>query len=184
MASLTPAHRSQEATDAALHDGLWAGGLTLIPSSTAIWLAMKNPKFMRVTNWQSRTALVIMPALFAFGLASELKLSHKMKEIAGENDHAKKISAWAEKNRTQRLDEIRAHGGQDGPHTIEDAEKHLVAMYSKSIEESGVRIIPGDSLSFHHKIMNYWQENPFKILAAVAREFLYSFTTFFLLFTF
>jgi hypothetical protein len=150
MASLTPSHRSQEATDAAVHDGMWAGFLALIPSSTAIWLAMKNPKFMRITNWQSRTALVIMPALFAYELASELKLSHKMKEFAGETDHAKKVSAWAEKNRIQRLEEIQANG-QGSHHSNEDTEKHLVALYSKSVEESGVRIIPGDSLSFHHK---------------------------------
>jgi hypothetical protein len=168
MPSLTPQHRAQEATDAAFHDGMWAGGLTLIPSSAAVWAAMKNPRFMRVTNWQSRTALTIMPALFAFGLASELKLSHKMKEMAEEHDHAKKMSAWAEKHRTQRLED--KTNGQSS----EEAEKHLVALYSKSIEDSGVRIIPGDSLSLHHKVANFWQENPFKILAGVAgKNYLY-----------
>ena len=166
MASLTPAHRSQEATDAAFLDGMWAGGLTLIPSSLGVWTAMKNQKFMRITNWQSRTALVIMPALFAYGLASELKLSHKMKEIAGENDHAKRMSIWAEQSRLKRLDEMKVHG--ETSHSTEDAEKHLVALYSKSVEESGVRIVPGDKLSFYHKVCNFWQENPFKILAAVA----------------
>ena len=166
MASLTPSHRAQEATDAAFNDGMWAGALTLIPSSLTVYTLMnKSTKFMRITNWQSRTALTIMPALFAFGLASELKLSHKMKEIAGEHDHAKKVSAWAEKNRMQHLE---ANGTSS--HSLEDSERHLVALYSKSIEESGVRIVPGDSLSFHHKAANFWQENPFKILAAVAGE--------------
>jgi hypothetical protein len=43
------------------------GFFTLIPSSSAVYLAMKNsPRFAARTNMQSRTALAIMPALFMF----------------------------------------------------------------------------------------------------------------------
>merc|ERR1740136_479363 len=47
------------------------------------------------------------------------------------------------------------------------ADRQLHALYRKSVEESGVRIVPGDSLSIHHLVANFWQENPFKILAGL-----------------
>lgn len=161
MPSLTPTERSAEATSAAMHDGLIAGGITLIPSSAAVYLAMRNPKFLRVTNWQSRTALAIMPPLFMFGLTAEMKLSHSMEEMARQADHSRQVSEWAEKVHEQNKNAIRRM------ETDTVLEKKLHAMYKQSVENSGVRIVPGDSLAFHHKVANFWQENPFKILAAI-----------------
>jgi hypothetical protein len=64
--SLTPQERSTEATQAAMWEGGISGLMTLIPSTGAVYLAMKNPRFLARTNMQSRTALAIMPALFVF----------------------------------------------------------------------------------------------------------------------
>ena len=65
--SLTPQSRSAEATSVAMNEGLMNGLMTLIPSTGAVYLAMKNsPRFLARTNMQSRTALAIMPALFVF----------------------------------------------------------------------------------------------------------------------
>lgn len=67
MTSLTPAERNAEATNVAMTEGLTNGLMTLIPSTGAVYLAMKNsPRFLARTNMQSRTALAIMPALFVF----------------------------------------------------------------------------------------------------------------------
>ena len=159
MPSLTPLNRSSETTDAAFNDGMLSGLLTFIPSTTGVYVAMKNAAFRKSTNWQSRTALVIMPPLFVFALASEHTLSHKMKEMASESDHSKRVNEFAMKN------EENNPSGHSLQRTVSSGvtEKHLHALYKKSVEDSGVRIIPGDSLSIHHKIANFIQDNPFKM---------------------
>jgi predicted Holliday junction resolvase-like endonuclease len=144
-----------------MHDGLIAGGITLIPSTAAVYLAMRNPKFLKATNWQSRTAIAIMPPLFMFGLTAEMKLSHSMEEMARQSDHSRQVSEWAEKVHEENKQAIRRM------ETDTVLEKKLHAMYKQSVENSGVRIVPGDSLAFHHKVANFWQENPFKILAGI-----------------
>ena len=161
MPSLTPASRSEEATSAAFNNGLISGFLSLIPSSAAVYYAMQNPKFVKSTNWQSRTALTIMPALFAFALTSEHKLEHKMREMASESEYSREVSEWAEKEHEKNKSSIQRM------QTNAALEKQLHTMYQQSVENSGVRIVPGDSIGVHHKIMNFWQENPFKILAGV-----------------
>jgi hypothetical protein len=161
MPSLTPASRSEEATSAALNNGLISGFLSLIPSSAAVYYAMQNPKFVKSTNWQSRTALTIMPALFAFALTSEHKLEHKMREMASESEYSREVSEWAEKEHEKNKSSVQRM------QTNAALEKQLHTMYQQSVQNSGVRIVPGDSIGVHHKIMNFWQENPFKILAGV-----------------
>jgi acyl dehydratase len=68
MPSLTPLHRAEEASDESFREGLVNGTLVLAASAGMLALAMKNPNFVLRTNNQSRTALVIMPSLAAFGL--------------------------------------------------------------------------------------------------------------------
>ncbi len=53
-------------------------------------------------------------------------------------------------------------GGYD-----EDQENALVEKFRESVVNSGVRVVPGHSLGVHHQIANFWQENPFKILAGI-----------------
>jgi len=192
MPSLTPTHRSEEATGIAFSDGILSGVLTLIPSSATVFWAMKNsPKFVRSTNLQSRTALVIMPPLLAFGITSETKLNHKMKEMAAEMEHGRATEEWAEihrsklKRETQALAVAPHQGGMTSldesqralavgvtdrvkDMSKEEAEKQLMNLYRESVEKSGVRIIPGTNLGPHHRLSNFFTENPFKILASVA----------------
>jgi len=161
MASLTQSERSAQITRGAMQEGLIAGALTLIPSTAGVYAAMRNQKFLKSTNWQSRTALTIMPPLFMFAISAELKLSNSMEEMKLKADHSKDVSEWAEKHHEERKQVLQRTETNAG------LEKQLHAMYKKSVEDSGVRIVPGDALGGQHKIANFWQENPFKILAGV-----------------
>lgn len=104
----------------------------------------------QLTNWQSRTAIVIMPALFAFAVTSENKLIHRMEEVASETEHNMKTVEWAEKQKSMSQDDIQLH--------------HL---YRKAILESGVRLVDTPELSPYQKAANYVQSNPFKLIAAI-----------------
>ena len=127
-------------------------------------LHQANQKFVRATNWQSRTALAIMPPLFTFGFTAEMKLGQSMEEMAAQAKHSKEVTEWA-----QNIHEENKHALQR-KETDAALEKKLHALYKQSVEESGVRIVPGDTLSLHHRIANFWQENPFKILALKSRK--------------
>lgn len=171
MPSLTPEHRAEETSAAAFQDGIMSGALALIPSGACLSLAMRNPRFVRSTNWQSRTALVVMPALFAFAITSESKLQHRMQEMAAEADHARATSEWA-KGRSEGSEAATTSGKDAGARitramTKEETEKQLTEMYRKGVEESGMRIVPGNTLSLHHRMSNFLMENPFKVLAGV-----------------
>jgi hypothetical protein len=155
--SLTPASREAEATQEAFYEGCVNGLLTLIPSSSAVYFAMRNPGFVKRTNVQSRTAMIIMPALFAFGLTSETRLTSKMHEIAAQTQHTSRTVEWAEQKA-----KASGHAGQDRH------EVHLSNLYQQSIDQTGVRVVPGDALGLHHRALNYLQANPIKILASLA----------------
>ena len=140
MSSLTPSERRQDVVWDATYEGLVNGALALIPSSAAVFAAMQYPAFRTRTNVQSRTALVIMPALFVFGLTSEHKLSNRMKEIANENRHSADTVLWAERQLQHR-----ATKAADLKQEF-NANAHLNELYQQSISESGVRIVPGHEL--------------------------------------
>lgn len=96
-----------------------------------------------------------MPPLFVFGLTSEKKLEHQMKQMAHEGS-----IAWNEEQEAKRREELN--------NSIKSADqtKAMMDLYRSEVEASGVRIVPGDSLGLHHRALNYWQANPFKMLAA------------------
>ena len=52
-----------------------------------------NNELHKVTNGQSRTAIAIMPPLFVFAVTSEQKLTHRMHEVASENEHTIEVRA-------------------------------------------------------------------------------------------
>ena len=158
MSSLTPHTRNQEAATEARNEGLVNGALALVASSAGVALAMKRPGFLQRTNVQSRTALAIMPALFVFGFTAENKLQNKMHQIAHESRHSNETVKWAEEQMA-----IQKQQRQNLNDTM-----HLTSLYQKSVEESGVCIIPGDKLGIHHKMANYAAENPIKVLAGAA----------------
>ena len=111
------------------------------------------------TNWQSRTALVVMPSLFMFALASELKVAHSVRSNSYTTEHSLRTAEWAEQQHAERA--------KSRPVNPTESSSHITDLYRQSIMSSGVRIVPGNRLGMHHQIMNYWQENPVKILAAV-----------------
>ena len=181
MSSLTPKHRNQEATNEAMQEGLVSGTIVLVPSLITLYLAMRNQTFIARTNWQSRTAMTIMPALFAFGYTAENRLHEKMVEIAQETQHHTDTVKWAEQQQQQQQQHGQQHGQQQhgqqegssattatGTVIDHDKEIHLMSLYKHSIEESGVKIVPGNELSLHHRVANYVAANPIKALAVMA----------------
>mmetsp|Transcript_42456 Transcript_42456/g.90332 ORF Transcript_42456/g.90332 Transcript_42456/m.90332 type:complete len:300 (+) Transcript_42456:123-1022(+) len=185
MASLTPLKDADATVWAAMKEGFIGGGLAAIPSSLAVYAAMKfSPKFVKSTNWQSRTALVIMPPLFAFAFSAEQKLVHSMHDMASRANHSKQMAEWSQEHalaehkkalKRMATQKILSQPGMSGMESNvtpsngvdEDHEKNVKAKFRESVVNSGVRVVPGDSLGVHHKIANFWQENPFKILAAI-----------------
>lgn len=164
MVSLTPIERNAEVTTLATNEGLMNGFFTLVPSTFAVYIAMQNPGFCARTNVQSRTAMAIMPALFMFAITSEHKLNHRMKEVAFESQHSRDTVQWAEKQLQSRASKNLS--GKRNPQI--DTESHLTQLYERSIAESGVCIVPGDTLSLRHRIANYATENPIKVLSGMA----------------
>ncbi|CAB9512168.1 Hypoxia induced protein conserved region [Seminavis robusta] len=157
MPSLTPDTRKEEVSNDAMKEGLLNGLFTLIPTTGAMYVAVKqSPWLRRSTNMQARTALCIMPALFVFGFTAEEKVVHRMREIAKENQHSHDSVAWAERRLTKRT----------GP--LAEQQEELNALYRRAVYESGVRVVPGNQLSVHHIAANYVAENPFKVLASLA----------------
>lgn len=154
----------------------------MIPSALAVYTAMKfSPKFVKATNWQSRTAMVIMPPFFAFVAGAEHNLVHNMQKMASTAEHTKQMAEWSQQH---ELDEHRKHlqrmttqkilglpgmtaDGDISKRSDADFENQIREKFRESVVNSGVRVVPGESLGFHHKIANFWQENPFKILAAI-----------------
>lgn len=197
--SLTPREREQEVNALGIESGIMGAACALLPSSMGVYFGMKHsPTFLKYTNWQSRTALVIMPPLFMFSLAGEQKINHKMRQMAAEKDHANEVSQWSQKNmklskhdsssstsslinnnvnkndKTLNPDEERMKilseklDAKLENMSEEERSKQLVELYRESVENSGVRIVPGNSLGIHHKFANFWQENPFKMLTALS----------------
>lgn len=153
MASLTPQHRSAEVVDSAFKEGLVTGSIVLLPAMGGLYAALRNPTFRKVTNWQSRTALVIMPALFAFAFTAEQKMVHRMEEVAEETEHAIKSVQWAEQEYQSRP-------------TDQDIKLH--DLYRQAVLNSGgVRLIEGGALGPHHQAANYVQANPLKVILGV-----------------
>ncbi|KAI2501651.1 Hypoxia induced protein conserved region [Fragilaria crotonensis] len=172
MVSLTPQENKAEVAGSAVREGAINGIMALIPSYGLFLVAMKNsPKFVKYTNWQSRTSIVLLPACFTFAFTSERALDHKMREMADRNDHLRKTAIWADEKHAeqQRLGAANASSSSSAASPSTPAlstEKQLLDLYRQSVKQSGVRIVP--ELHFYHKIANFWQEHPFRILAAAA----------------
>mmetsp|Transcript_17736 Transcript_17736/g.26906 ORF Transcript_17736/g.26906 Transcript_17736/m.26906 type:complete len:298 (+) Transcript_17736:182-1075(+) len=165
MPSLTPGQFAEEVSNNAFKEGLLNGTFALIPSYGAVWAAMKYPKFVKSTNWQSRTALVIMPALFTFAFTAEMKLSQQMQQMASDKDHARDSAEWAERKHAEQKRLLEENKKEMAKESV-SAELEITQLYRQSVENSGVRIVP--ELGLHHRIANFWQENPIKVLACMA----------------
>lgn len=150
MPSLTPEHRREEVTASAWKDGMINAAMMFVPTLAGLALAMKNPRFRQLTNAQSRTAMAIMPPFFTFALTSEQKLTHRMHEVASENEHNMETVAWAERKKNMDSEEV-----------------HLRQLYRQSILGTGVRLVDTPKLSTYESTANFIQDNPFKCIAAI-----------------
>lgn len=125
-----------------------------------------------------------MPPLFAFAAGAENKLVHSMHERASQAEHSKQMAEWSQqrelhehKQQLQRMStqKILAQPGMRGEAMTtsteanavvdEENERVIAAKFRESVLESGIRVV--DYLGPQHKVANYFQENPFKLLAAV-----------------
>jgi len=82
-----------------------------------------------------------------------------MDEMAEEHEYSREMARYT------TIDRKDLHDAQKGTNLA--ADKQLTELYRQSVEQSGVRVVPGNTLGMHHKFANYWQENPFKILACL-----------------
>jgi len=166
--SLTPASRSEEVSTKSFRNGIISGSLALCSSGGIVYYLQHNSeKFRKLTNFQSKTALVIMPALFMFGFTSESHLLFNMKEMAREADHTQKMSDWVE--RRVAVESVMTKNGETYAPSLSPADRDfkLKELYKKSVLESGVRVVEGDKLKPHHILANFWQAHPFQILLGV-----------------
>lgn len=80
-----------------------------------------------------------------------------MYEIAKETEHSHQTVRWAESQQ------------QANPSASQvQADQQLMKLYRKSVEDSGVRIVPGNELALHHKMSNFVANNPLKTLLGLA----------------
>lgn len=164
--------QKQEATRAALRDGLISGLCGLIPSGLGVWyFSNYSKKFLQYTNYSTRTALVIMPPLFMFGLTSETTINSTVRNSQNRKQHAKEINQWVDS--TSYIDPVGATRSTQETKlmldkmTMEEQQTRLSSLYAKSVEDSGMRIVEGSSLGPHHILANFWQEHPFKVLLGI-----------------
>jgi hypothetical protein len=106
-----------------------------------------------------------MPVLFTFAFSAERMLDHKMQELANTNEHNRSSAAWAEKKHAENMHKVIQTTSKDAVKDV-NTEEQLLQLYRESVVNSGVRIVP--SLGPQHKIANFWQENPVKMLAMMA----------------
>jgi hypothetical protein len=111
-----------------------------------------------------------MPPLFVFAFSAERALDRKMREMAARNEHIMETAVWAERKHAEQNPNYSLKNEIQSKDTNEnydmDTNPHLMDLYRLSVEKSGVRVVP--ELQLHHKIANFWQEHPFRILAAVS----------------
>eukprot|EP00562_Extubocellulus_spinifer_P008150 CAMPEP_0178503322 /NCGR_PEP_ID=MMETSP0696-20121128/17980_1 /TAXON_ID=265572 /ORGANISM="Extubocellulus spinifer, Strain CCMP396" /LENGTH=284 /DNA_ID=CAMNT_0020132447 /DNA_START=46 /DNA_END=900 /DNA_ORIENTATION=+ len=158
MTTYTPQDKQEDVSASAFLHGAFYGAMALVPSTLVVGGLMKtSPRFLKATNFQSRTALAIMPPLFVFGLTSEKKLEHDMKQMAAEG-----TDAWVKQQEAEQHKKLK-----DSIHSLSAEQAEMMELYKDEVEHSGVRIVPGDTLSIPQRVANYWQANPFKILAAI-----------------
>ena len=109
-----------------------------------------------------------------------------MHEMASEAEHSKHMAEWTHQHMIkEHKEELRRmatqkilqqpgmenavsanKGGND-----EDHEQEILEKFRESVLSSNIRVVPGNELGVYHKVANFWQENPFKILAVAAGKY-------------
>ena len=73
-----------------------------------------------------------------------MKVGQHMEEMASETQHAKDLHEWHQKERKPQM--FRYAARKDSSDHVDNDVNEMLNMYRKSIENSRVRIVPGDSL--------------------------------------
>ena len=138
-----------------------------------------------------------MPPLFAFAYSAESKLVHRMHEMASEAEHSKHMAEWTHQHvikehkeqlkrmATQKIlqqpgmENAMASNKSNGDD--ESHEREILEKFRESVLSSNIRVVPGNELGLYHKVANFWQENPFKILTVVGSKFAYILRTYIML---
>jgi len=167
--SITPLDRADEVSQKCFQDGIMAGAVAMIPTGGILYyLEHNNEKFRKYTNFQSKTALFIMPCLLTFGIVSENGLINRMRDMVAKEDHAKEVADWAVRREIleEKIKKRQANEKSEiyAPLTDAEREKKLHQLFKKSVLDSGVRVVAGDKLAIHQRVANFWQEHPFQIL--------------------
>lgn len=160
VATTTPLSHHDETTNAALDEGIKYGVVTLGIMLGVLQVAMKkSPTFVARTNWQSRTAIVIMPPLFMGTLKSEQKVASKRREILTGTVRTNTLDDEDIKDQhNERSIVIRPPtAGHNVP---------VYQLYQNSDEH--VSIVPGDKLRWYHHGANYIDSHPVEMLASMS----------------
>ena len=111
---------------------------------------------------------------------------HRMHEMASEAEHSKHMAEWTHqhviqehKDQLKRMatQKILQQPGMENAIAAkstgndDDHEREIMEKFRESVLNSNVRVVPGSELGFYHKVANFWQENPFKILAFLGGKF-------------
>ena len=92
--------------------------------------------------------------------------------MADRNDHLRKTAIWADEKHAEQQklqqdgDAPWSAAAAAPPLSTDSTEKQLMDLYRQSVTQSGVRVVP--ELQLHHKIANFWQDHPFRILVAAS----------------
>ena len=73
-----------------------------------------------------------------------MKVGQKMEEMASDAQHGKDLHEWHQRERKPQM--FRYAAGQHSIDHVDNDVNEMLNMYRKSVENSGVRIVPGDTL--------------------------------------
>lgn len=153
-----PSHDTVEATNKALQHGAFTGITTLLPSFLGVrYFTNHNPTFHNATNWQSRTAMVLMPAMFVFAYSSEQKLHHTLREKSHVKNHSKEMTEWYLQQPQSNVSE----------HKEAPLNSGLLSIYQQSILDANIRVIPGNTLPIFYQLANFSQQHPFQLIGLI-----------------
>ena len=157
--SLNPASSSGSVITAAITEGVKSAFIAGLPSSGLVYYAYKSSAmFRKSTGPSSRTALVIMPPLFAFALTSELEIIRLKRKEARDLQ-------LAEERRLSPNSGVAADAESGQILMTEGKVRELTETYTNTFG-SAIRI--KSSMGVHHHFSNIIAGHPFKVLGLMA----------------
>jgi hypothetical protein len=185
----------REARAAALDEGLGMGLLTLsVTLGTFLVAKARSQRFMKLTNWQSRTALIIMPPLFMYQLTTDQTYVLKMQQLRKDTDHSIQTVYWANEQIKKRKKNQQGSSNDTSESDVASSSSstlnaddtvgavvpaddtmalgetlQLHRLYQMSIDrDENVTIVPGDKLQWYHRFANFVANNPVKVLVSLS----------------